>query len=116
MDSQMANRIELIWNAESFLQLLVELEEEECLLYEIESTLKEKMKMFDISPLFNFPLWKKLKDVKHLFNYLYISKKMELKQKWLMAIKERIPEVWNVYQETHQVFDYFKKVLDSLKV
>ena len=117
MDDEMANRVSLMRKAESLLELLYSIPEKELdMMYSFvfDTRLKEKMDEFDITPLFNFSLWRKLKDYKAYFNYLKISKRIDLKEKWFKVIAKGIPELLTIYDEVNQVFDYFKDALESL--
>ncbi len=113
----MANRVSLMKKAESLLELLYSIPEEELdLMYNFvfDTRLKDKMDEFEITPLFNFSLWRKLKDYKAYFNYLKISKRIDLKEKWFTLIVKEIPEILSIYHEINQAFDYFKDALDTL--
>ena len=117
MDDEMANRVNQIKKAESLLELLYSIPEKELdTMYNFifDTRLKEKMDEFDITPLFNFSLWRKLKDYKSYFNYMKISKRIDLKEKWFIMIAQEIPELLTIYDEVNQVFDYFKNALESL--
>ncbi len=117
MDEEMANRVSLMRKAESLLELLYSIPEKELdMMYSFvfDARFKEKMDEFDITPLFNFSLWRKLKDYKAYFNYLKISKRIDLKEKWFKVIAKGIPELLTIYDEVNQVFDYFKDALESL--
>ena len=82
--------------------------------YVFDTRHKNKMDEFDITPLFNFSLWRKLKDCKGFFNYMKISKRIDLKEKWFIIIVQRIPEILTIYDDVNQAFDYFKGALDTL--
>ena len=113
----MANRVSLMRKAESMLEVLYLIPEKELdFMYNavFDTRLKEKMNEFDITPLFNFSLWRKLKDYKGYFNYMKISKRIDLKEKWFIMIAQEIPELLTIYDEVNQVFDYFKDALGSL--
>ena len=117
MDDEMANRVIQIRKAESLLELLYSIPEKELdMMYNAvyDTRLKEKMDQFDITPLFNFSLWRKLKDCKGYFNYMKISRRIDLKEKWFILIAQGIPEILTIHDEVNQVFDYFKDALESL--
>ena len=117
MDDEMANRVNQIRKAESLLELLYSIPEKELdMMYNavFDTRLKERMDEFELTPLFNFSLWRKLKDYKGYFNYLKISKRIDLKEKWFIIITQGIPEILTIYDEVNQAFDYFKAALDTL--
>ena len=117
MDDEMANRVNQIKIAERMLEVLYLIPEKELdFMYNavFDTRLKEKMDEFDITHLFNFSLWRKLKDYKGYFNYMKISKRIDLKEKWFLLIAQGIPELLTIYDEVNQVFDYFKDALGSL--
>ena len=113
----MISRVYQIKKAESMLELLYSIPEKELDMmynYVFDTRLKHKMEEFDITTLFNFSLWRKLKDYKSYFNYLKISKRIDLKEKWFIIIVQGIPELLTIYDEVNEVFDYFKEALDTL--
>ena len=117
MDDEMANRVNQIKKAEKLLDILYLFTKDELeYMYSlvVEPNLREKMDEFQIQPSFNFTLWQKLKDFKGFFNYMKISKKFELKEKWFKLIVIEIPEILSIFDETNRVFDYFKDSLNSL--
>jgi hypothetical protein len=97
------------------LDLVIELKERNSFdyYYKCFDWLKKKMDGLNISPCINFEFLKKLRNIKHLFNNLNISRDKNVKEKWFSLIEEEIPEILLVLNEEHWLFDYFKSVIIS---
>ncbi len=118
MDADTINRINLTKYSEKMIELANELNDSG-ILYLIFTTddysrYRKKFETYGITPLFNFSLWKKLKNCHDFFNYLKISQKPSLKQKWLQNIIANIPEIESIIDETHQVFAKYKEILFTI--
>ena len=115
MEDELANRIGLVKNLKTLLKICCELIDGETfhLVYFSEELpqLREKLVDFGIDSHFNFSLWRRLEKFKEYFNWLKISKKPELKQKRYNQIVDLIPDVSDIFLETHLVFDFFKLAL-----
>jgi hypothetical protein len=115
MDGVLRNRLKLIGNIVPFLNLCYELLLKG-ILYEIIDSyegrfLLKKMEIFDLTPNFNFILWKNLYDNKQFFNYLYLSGNQTTKDKWLQMILLAVPDLDSLLNETHHIFEYYKNIL-----
>jgi len=73
--------------------------------------IRNKLRLHNINENFNFYLWRKLNQCAVYFNYLKISKRMEVKLKWMQMIVREIPEIELLFEETHTVFDKYKNIL-----
>jgi hypothetical protein len=115
MDGGLKNRLKLIGNIVPFLNLCYELLMKGILSEILDSNegsfLIRKMEIFDITPSFNFILWKNLFDNKQFFNYLYLSGSQTSKDKWLQMILMAVPDLDSLLNETHYMFDYYKNIL-----
>ena len=111
MDLQLINRVNMIKNVDKFLDLMGELKATGNLglILALCSEIQDKMQLFNISITFNLSLWIKLKNFKSYFNYLRIAKQKEIQIKWLNLIFKQIPEVLSIFEESNQVFDYYKE-------
>lgn len=118
MDSEIINRIKIIKQTEKMLEICFELSQTGILtqIFTLETYqfLKDKIMFFDITPYFNFILWKKLDSCITYFNYVSISKKKDLKFKWMQCVFEVIPEIDTIFNETHYIFDRYKKIMFTL--
>ena len=111
MDLQLINKVNMIKNVDKFLDLMGELKATGNLglILALCSEIQDKMQLFNISITFNLSLWIKLKNFKSYFNYLRIAKQKEIQIKWLNLIFKQIPEVLSIFEESNQVFDYYKE-------
>lgn len=73
--------------------------------------IRNKLHLHNIDENFNFYLWRKLNQCATYFNYLKLSKKVELKLKWMEMIVREIPDIDLLFEETHAVFDKYKDIL-----
>jgi hypothetical protein len=121
MSSTDKNRLKLIRNTESLIELAYEFYKNGFLNiifgpdYNLNNEYRLKFSLFGISPNFNFSLWKKLTDCAEYFNYIKISKKRDLKQKWLSKILDRVPEALSVFEEIHPAFRKFRDILNTIE-
>lgn len=115
MDAETINRLNLIKYQEKMIELAYELHLSGGLqfIYSSDdySRQRKKLENFGITPQFNFSLWKKIKENCELFNYMKISKKLDLKQKWLQCIVEKIPEIQSILDESNDFFVKYKQIL-----
>ena len=88
MDTSTNIPVTEISSVEMVFDILEDLEESGQLATFLETNplIKEKLEAYKINKHFNFSLWKSLKNIKSCFNYLKISKKLELKEKWFKVI------------------------------
>ena len=117
MESELTNRLRMVKNVDKFLEILDEIKGRLYGLYLfnlIPHKIIELMDHYGIKIDFNFSLWRKLNGIPDLFNYLKISKKPALKEKWLSEILKRVPDLLDIYEETSQVFDKYKEILASI--
>lgn len=114
MDHQLINRFKMA-TLEKMLEICCELIDEgkwgKILVQEEYEGIRQKLENHNINASFNFYLWKKLTACHHYFNYLNISKKSDLKLKWMEMIVREIPDVDQIFEETHSAFDKYKKIL-----
>jgi hypothetical protein len=115
MEDELVNRVGLVKNLKTLLKICCELIDDETfhMVYFSEELpqLREKLTYFGIDSHFNFLLWRRLEKFKEYFDWMKISKKLELKQKRYSEIVELIPDVGDIFLETHLVFDFFKEAL-----
>ena len=118
MNSELLNRLNLIKYSEKMVELCYELNQAGLLsdIFNLEKYYlqRKKLEAFGISLTFNFSLWKKLEECSSYFNYLKISKRICLKEKWLTQIVENIPEIQTILLESHAVFEKYKNILFTI--
>jgi len=115
MDDQLFNRICLSKNIKTFLKICCELLEDRTfdIIFCSEDfpIFREKFFYFGLPLTFNFALWRRLEKFKDYFNWMKISKNPDLKKKRLIQLLQLIPDLSDIFLETHNVFDYFKEIL-----
>ena len=115
MNPSSVNKIRDIWCVNSLLEMCCDLLVENNLYKTIFSDygegLRKKLEFFGVSMSFNFKLWKNLHENKQLFNYLKMSTFETSKNKWMNIILQLIPDLELIFNETHNVFDFYKNIL-----
>jgi hypothetical protein len=115
---ELLNRLKMIKDPRKIANLCYELDSVgvlyDILMTDEYSDIKERLEYWGIDAYINFTLWKKLTDCVSEFNYLKISKSLNLKYKWFYLIQEKIPEVLQVFEESHRIFFWYKDAIMSI--
>jgi len=116
--SELLNKLKMTKDPKKVVNLCYELDRLGMLYFilmtEEHPEIKERLEYWGVDTYFNFPLWKKLTDCVSDFNYLKISKSLELKHKWFFMIKQKIPEILDIFHETHRIFFWYKEAIMSI--
>jgi len=112
----LTNTVKMIQSAEKFLNLCADFIQEgtfTTILVKYFHVFNSKAVFFNIElGKFNFCFWIKLMAQTTLFNYLKLSKSPKKAEKWLTIILDVIPEVADVFKESHYLFNRFKEILE----
>ncbi len=112
---EITNQVNMMQTAEKFLNFCLNLIKEgvyETFLARYFELLHSKALLFRLNLRnFNFKLWSDLSTNLHILNYLSLSKSPNKAQKWLSLLLDAIPNIGDIFRESHFVFNKYKLIL-----